>query len=277
MKNWSLLLVGISLLVGCGEKKVDSTSDESLKISISTIKESLTEQKKEEFEKAVKVIAFSGVTNLFQAAANAEGLQQKMKEKLNGKTADEIIAASNDILAARKVKEREQAAKEIEEIKTDILALEKKKLDAEKVKDDLKKFSVLRSRFYYQKSSYREEAVIELTVKNNTEYAVSRVYFDGVLASQGRSVPWVSDSFNHSIAGGIEPGEEVTWKLTPNRFGTWGKAPKNRDDMLLTVSVNRIDGADKKAIFNSAVSKSNERKLVKLNKRLKKLTNILKS
>jgi hypothetical protein len=277
MKNWSLLLVGISLLVGCGEKKVDSTSDESLKTSISTIKESLTEQKKEEFEKAVKVLAFSGVTNIFQAAANPDGVQQKMKEKLNGKTADEIIAASNDILAARKVKEREQAAKEIEEIKTNILALEKQKSDAEKAKDNLKKFAVLRSRFYYQKSSYREEAVIEVTVKNNTEHAVSRVYFDGVLASQGRSVPWVSDSFNYSIAGGLEPGEEVTWKLTPNRFGAWGKAPKDRDDMLLTVSVNRIDGADEKEIFNSAVSKSTEKKLVKLNKRLEKLTSILKS
>jgi hypothetical protein len=277
MKNWSLLLVGISLLVGCGEKKVDSTSDESLKTSISTIKESLTEQKKEEFEKAVKVLAFSGVTNIFQAAANPDGVQQKMKEKLNGKTADEIIAASNDILAARKVKEREQAAKEIEEIKTNILALKKQKSDAEKAKDNLKKFAVLRSRFYYQKSSYREEAVIEVTVKNNTEHAVSRVYFDGVLASQGRSVPWVSDSFNYSIAGGLEPGEEVTWKLTPNRFGAWGKAPKDRDDMLLTVSVNRIDGADEKEIFNSAVSKSTEKKLVKLNKRLEKLTSILKS
>jgi hypothetical protein len=277
MKNWSLLLVGISLLVGCGEKKVDSTSDESLKTSISTIKESLTEQKKEEFEKAVKILAFSGVTNLFQAAANPGGLQQKMKEKLNGKTADEIISASNDILAARKVKEREQAAKEIEEIKIDVLALEKQKSDAEKAKDDLKKFAVLRSRFYYQKSSYREEAVIELTVKNNTEHAISRVYFDGVLVSEGRSVPWVADSFNYSIAGGLEPGEEVTWKLTPNRFGAWGKAPKERDDMLLTVSVNRIDGADEKEIFNSAVSKSTKKKLVKLNKRLEKLTSILKS
>jgi hypothetical protein len=263
--------------VDCFIKLVCGSADESLKTSISTIKESLTEQKKEEFEKAVKVLAFSGVTNIFQAAANPDGVQQKMKEKLNGKTADEIIAASNDILAARKVKEREQAAKEIEEIKTNILALEKQKSDAEKAKDNLKKFAVLRSRFYYQKSSYREEAVIEVTVKNNTEHAVSRVYFDGVLASQGRSVPWVSDSFNYSIAGGLEPGEEVTWKLTPNRFGAWGKAPKDRDDMLLTVSVNRIDGADEKEIFNSAVSKSTEKKLVKLNKRLEKLTSILKS
>jgi len=277
MKNWSLLLVGIYLLVGCGEKKVDSTTDESLKTSILTIKESLNEQKKEEFEQAIKVLAFSGVTNLFQVAENPDGIQQKFKEKLNGKTADEIIAASNNILAARKVKEREQAVKEIEEIRTDILALEKQKSDSEKAKNDLKKFTVLRSRFYYQKISYLEEAVIELTVKNNTEHAVSRVYFDGVLASQGRSIPWVSDSFNYSIAGGLEPGEEVTWKLTPNRFGPWGKAPNDRDDMILTVSVKRTDGADEKAIFDSSISKYDEKKLTKLNKRLEKLNALLKS
>ncbi|MEM5511462.1 DUF6694 family lipoprotein [Pseudoalteromonas sp. AS84] len=277
MKHWSLLLVGMSLLVGCGEKKVDSTTDESLKTSITSIKESLTEEKKVEFEKAVKVLAFSDVGNIFKAAANADGIKSKMKEKLNGKTADQIISESNDIIAARKIKEREQATKEIEEIKTDILALEKKKSDAQNAKESLNKFSVIRSRFYYQKASYRDEAVIELTVKNNTKHAISRAYFDGVLVSQGRSVPWVSESFNYSIAGGLEPDEEVTWKLTPNRFGAWGKAPKDRDDMVLTVSVRRIDGADEKAIFDYSISKYDEKKLTKLNKRLEKLNALLKS
>jgi hypothetical protein len=277
MKHWSLLLVGFSLLVGCGDKKVDSTTDESLKTSITSIKESLTEEKKVEFEKAVKILALSDVGNIFQAAANPDGIKSKMKEKLNGKTADQIITESNGIVEARKIKEKEQATKEIEEIKADILALEKKKLDAKSAKENLNKFSVIRSRFYYQEGSYRDEAVIELTVKNTTKHAVSRAYFDCVLVSQGRSVPWVSESFNYSIAGGLEPGEEVTWKLSPNRFGEWRKAPKDRDDMVLIVTVNRIDGADEKAIFDSSISKYDEKKLTKLNKRLEKLNELFKS
>lgn len=276
MKSFSLLLVGVFFLSGCGEKKVDSTSDESLKASISTVKESLTEQKRKKLEEAITVLSLSSVGNLFEVAANPDGIQRKMKEILHDKTADQIIAESDNILAERKVKEKEQAAKEIKEIKTDISTLEKQKLDAEKAKDELKKFTVLRSRYNYEKNEYYESTTIELTVKNNTKHAISRAYFDGVLTSPGRTIPWVVDSFNYSIAGGLEAGEEVTWKLSMNRFGAWSKAPKDRDDMVLTVSVNRIDGADKKAIFNSAFSESNKNKLVKLNKRLEKLNNLLK-
>ncbi|MEI8664950.1 hypothetical protein P4S81_08550 [Pseudoalteromonas sp. B28] len=277
MKHWSVLLIGISLLIGCGEKKIDSTTDDSLKASITSIKESLTENKKVEFEKAVKILAFSDVENIFQVTSNPDGIKNKMKEKLDGKTADQIIAESNNILAARKVKEKEQAKKEIEEIKAEILSLEEKKLDAQSANENLNKFSVVRSRFYYEENLYRDEAIIELTVKNSTKHAVSRAYFDGVLVSQGRSVPWVSASFNYSIAGGLEPGEQVTWKLTPNSFGEWGKAPKDRDDMVLTATVNRIDGADEEAIFDSSISEYDESKLIKLKKRLEKLNNLFES
>jgi len=268
MKKLIAMLILVTLVAGCGDKKVDSSTDETLKSSIEAVKSSLNEEKKKEFEDAIQALAFSEIGNIFEAAANPDGMQRKIKDKLNGKTADEIIAEGNRIIAERKKKEKEQALNEIEEINTKIAELEQKRSAAENAKEDLKKFNVVRSRFYFQKSSFMEEAIIELTVKNQTQHAVSRAYFQGVLASPGRSVPWVQDSFNYKISGGLEPGEQVTWKLSPNMFGEWSKAPKDRKDMVLTVSVTRIDGADEKPIYDSEFSKWDKEKLEELNERL---------
>lgn len=268
MKKLVVLIALSVLLTGCGEKKVDSSTDDKFKESIETVKNSLTTDKKKEFEKAVQVMAFSAMGNLFEAATNPDGMQRKIKDKLNGKTADEIITEGNRIIAERKIKEREQTISEIKETEKMIAELKQKQADAEKAKENLKQFNVVRSRFYFQESSFMKEAVVELTVKNETKLTVSKAYFKAVLSSPDRSVPWIVDSFNYKISGGIEPGEQVTWKLSPNMFGEWRKAPKDRKDMILTVTVTRIDGADENPIYDSEFSKSDKEKFDELNQRL---------
>lgn len=88
----------------------------------------------------------------------------------------------------------------------------------------------------------REEPIIELTVYNGTNQAISRAYFTGTLSSPNRSVPWLKDDFNYPIPGGLEPGEEVTWSLAPNMFSDWGTVNAAKDAILL-VEVRRLDDA----------------------------------
>lgn len=212
----------VLLLSGCGENKIDSSTNETLKSSIEEVKSPLSDEKKKEFEEAIQLLVFSGVTNIFElASADTNALQRKFRDSINGKTADEIIQE------AQKVKE-ERIIKEVEEIRAKIAELKEKRSKAKKAQKHLEKFEVTRSLFYFQKNYYRSEPVIELRVKNQTEHAISRVYFHGILKSPDRSVPWVEDDFNYQISGGIEPGEEVTWTLSLNRFGDWGKAPKKQ-------------------------------------------------
>lgn len=279
MKKTVILIAMMVIFAGCKDKKIDSSSDENLKKSKEVVKKSLSSEKRQEFEEAIEAIAMSEIGNIFEAAANPERMQRRIKDKINGKTANEIIAEGNRIIAERRGREREQAVIEIreqavieiEEIEEEIAELEKKQAKTEQGEEQLKQFKVLRSQFYFQKGSFSEEPVIELTVKNETAYAVSRVHFEGVLATPGRSVPWIKDSFNYQIRGGLEPGEKATWKLAPNMFGEWGEAPKDRNDMVLTVTVKRIDGADEKAIFDSSFLKLEEMRLEELSQRLEKL------
>lgn len=245
MKKIVLLILITSFFASC-TKKIDGTSEEAMKESIEKVKASLDEKDKQEFEEALQLIMLNGID--FSNVLSENGVDETVggiRIKLNGMTASDVINEGERIKVEIELKKKQQAKEEIEE-----LYIEKEK--AEQAKLELKKFEVRRSRFYKRKQGtyyITEEPIIELTVFNGTKHAVSRAYFTGILSSPNRSVPWLKDDFNYQIAGGLEPGEEASWRLAPNSFSEWGKvdAPK---DAILVVEVKKVDGADDETLFS---------------------------
>jgi len=131
------------------------------------------------------------------------------------------------------------------------------------------RFSVEHARFYFSKDRFSTDPVIGLTVKNGTGQAVSRFYCRGILSSPGRETPWVDDTFNYSVRGGIQPGETKEFNLSPNMFGPWGQAPKDRQDMSFTVTVYRLDGPDGAELYPSTWSEEDAVRLQVLEKMIR--------
>ena len=250
----------LAAIVGCDkllpEPTIDTSTDESIRQSSQKVRESLPEAERAEFDEAIQLLAFSKINlkDIFtEGAAGAGNLENKMKESLNGKTASEIIAEAERIKIEREARNRQQALDEIKE-------LELMKSNAESSKEKLKNFIVIRSRFFQEEQQYRgKQPIIAITVKNGTNEAVSRAYFEGVLASPRRSVPWHKDTFNYSISGGLEPGEEQSWRLAPNMFSDWGQI-EVPSDAVFTVTVERIDGADGSALYSTTEFTERDRK-----------------
>ena len=246
-KNLIVVLAAMMAIFGCAKRKIDATSDESLKTSIEKVRQSLPETKRKAFDEAVQVLAFSNLdlgSMLSDAMSGTNSSVNSMKEALAGKTGIQIIAEAEKVKVERQEKEKNQALQEINELEA-----KKKKCDEDRAQ--LASFKVIRSRFYKRNREYLgPEPIIELTVKNETKFPVSRAYFTGTLASPNRSVPWLKDQFNYEISGGLEPGEQATWRLSPNMFSDWGtvKTPK---DAVLTVDVEKLDGPDGKALFST--------------------------
>ena len=246
-----LILVSVTLLAGCDkmmpEPTIDTSSDETMKQSSQKVRESLPDGEREKYDEAIQLLAFSQIDlkDIFaEGAAGVGNLENKMKQSLHGKTAQQVIAEANRIKLEREAREKEQAIEEIKE-------LEQEKVDADLAREQLKKFEVIRSRFYLEDQRYSgKQPIIEITVKNGTDSAVSRAYFEGTLASPDRSVPWHKDTFNYSISGGLEPGEEQSWRLAPNMFSDWGKIDTPAD-AVFTVTVEKIDGADGKSLYST--------------------------
>ena len=250
------ILILITILAGCSEPKIDASSDESLRASVAKVRKSLSDQKQKEFDEAMQqIIAFNmlDMEDVFkQSTAGFLKLEGKIRQSLDGKTAKQVIAEAERIRVESRERERKQALEEIRE-------LESKRVNSEKAREELKKFQVIRSRFYFSEQVFiGKQPIIELTVKNGTSQAVSRAYFEGTIASSNRSVPWHKDTFNHSIPGGLEPGEEATWNLAPNMFSDWGKVDAPID-AVFTVTVEQLDGPDGKTIYSVREFTKNDR------------------
>lgn len=247
MRKLIAVAVAAALLSGCGEPKIDGSSDEAFKKSISKISESLSESERSKFTTDVMYLAMQGVNfkDVMSGRIKPENISADMLASLGGKSAKEVSVEADRVRAERAERERQQALSEIQE-------LEKKKAESDLAAEQLKKFEVLKSRFYKreEKYSYRAKPIIEVSVKNGTGKAVSRAYFKGTISSPGRSVPWLVESFNYEISGGVEPDETQSWSLAPNQFSEWGDVDPPKDAMF-TVEVIRLDGADKEPLFGS--------------------------
>lgn len=151
-------------------------------------------------------------------------------------------------------------------VRSEIEYLRGLKVESETAQASLAKFVVERSRFYFSEDGFSSDPVIDLTVTNNTGQTVSRFYCRGVLSSPGRDTPWVDDTFNYSVRGGIQPSETQQFSLAPNMFGPWGRAPKDRQDMLFSVEVYRLDGPDEAELYPSEWSEEDAKRLAVLEK-----------
>jgi Sec-independent protein translocase protein TatA len=142
----TILLIGLSVffLFSC-TKKIDGTSEDTMKSSIEEIKKSLNDDKKKEFEESLQLIMFHGLDfgKMFEDDG-AEITIKDFKSKIDGMTASDIIAEGKRIKEEVERKKKEQAKSEIEE-------LYKNKAQAESDRKQLEKFEVKRSRFYIKK------------------------------------------------------------------------------------------------------------------------------
>lgn len=256
-----ILAMNAFAVMACGAPTIDGSSDESLEESVEEVRSNLDEVERDQFDQALMTIALASidVENFAELAAlGPNEIARRARNQMDGKTAGDVIRRAAEIKAEQERRQREQALQEIEELR-------RQKQQAADAAERLTAFEVLRSRFQMRERRYLgAEPIIELTVRNGTNHAVSRAYFRGTLASPGRSVPWIRETFNYSIPGGLEPAEEATWTLAPNMFSEWGTVDAPAD-AVLTVNVLRIDGPDGEPLYDAqAWTEENEERLTEL-------------
>lgn len=260
MKMLSLLTL-LLFMFGCGKPTIDASTDEAMKASIDRMKQEMSPEKKDDFEKAAQVIIMGEVDlkSMMQAAFRGEEIDTsqittKAKQRLDGMTADQVIAEANRIRENRRLKEIAQVKSEISDLEAELAEMLVEKDKAQAIQSEISKIELSKTRLYWKelgKYSYTRDLSLELTVRNNLETAISRLYMTGTLSTPGRSVPWLVEDFNYQIAGGLEPGETQSWTLGPNEYsGGWRNTPKDRDDTVFTVIVRNADDPDENKLFD---------------------------
>lgn len=262
----SCIVLAALLLAGCTgplDTKLDASSQDAYTRSINAIKAKLAPEETKKFEEALRVVAFStiptegGLIGMIAAMKDPEKAIANMLSTVNGKTPREIIALANAKVA-------ERAKEELKSVIAEIATLEKNKAEAGKAQAVLALITVTSPRYYWGGSEYYRTPRIELTVTNNTGMALSRLYFHGIVSTPGRTIPWIEESFNYTVPGGIEHGETTRLLLAPNRYSKWGAGEtQGRTDLVFTVTAVNADNAEKKPIA-AEFDKDDAERLTKL-------------
>lgn len=279
----SILLLLLISLGGCTEAKIDTSTKEKMKDSIQSVKSSLPIEKQKEFETSIKILMFSRLDMKSILANTIKGNPidkdnslNNIKELLNGKTGLEVIALSQEFIEKRKLEKEKRKLERYETKKKDELleleSLRNKKISYAKNKKELSKFKIISSSFKKnKKNEYTaiKQSTINLKVKNETTFPISRAYFKGTIKSKERSIPWLVETFNYKIAGGIEPNEELAWSLRPNMFSKWNKVNIPKDAVFI-VEVERLDGINEEELFSiQDFSNDDKSRLEELEKKYK--------
>jgi hypothetical protein len=231
MKRSSLALLCCFLLSGCIFDPVfDTSSWGAYQTSSEAIKAKLSNDDLRRLEVALKYLSSDGAPNLvFQPAnvvivrtgyASAGAFLNRLAPSINGRSGIAVIQN----LAMK--------------LDTEIAAIEARIKNADKV---LAAVEVTSASYYWRRSGYLEQPVIEFSLYNAGKIPISRIYLTGVLTTPNRSIPWVKQHFVRSFKGGLEPRERQRVKLEP-RSGEWNdKQLKDLTNAELKVVVTNFE------------------------------------
>ena len=254
---------------------LDCSSDSAFEASLEAINANLDSSIHEELAEAILYLALEDVNNLFvglEMMGNRSAIRSNLEGIASGLTGREIIELSDSKQRAKDISSLKSNIRgdkrKIGELESTIISL-KAQLDSMKLNENgLKLFTISNSKFFWETEGYLPQPKIEFTFTNGSKISLSRIYCDGVLHTPSRTIPWVKDSFNFEISGGIEPDETLTWIISPNSYGDWGNAPKNRDDMELSLIVFKVDGPSGKTLYSISDSERYLKRIIRNQERL---------
>lgn len=252
-----LIALGALELSACGGPRVTNTSLEACNQSLAIVSSSVRGPDSVAYANAMLGIA-GGLAGVAMRNALAQGFSLDIEDRItvsppptdsasfarsiceaaNGLTAKQIVARVDSLSrAAAAILERQSAREYIQ-------LLHSEASHYAEVQDSLKEFRVVGAQLRQTEGFIGLETTIVLTVLNGTGHAISRAHFRGKAMSEGRQVPWLDEEFNYSIPGGLEPGEQRTWRLSPNMFQDAWTRVRVPSDARFDVEVTELDGAD---------------------------------
>jgi hypothetical protein len=255
MKRLSLVVLSCLLLSGCiFDPAFDTSSWDAFQRSSAAVKAKLSNDDLRRLEIALKYLVIEGAPkseidgqlagNVVVRAnlANPYLMLARLGPRINGRSAATVIQNLSLRLDA------------------EIAATEARLPNVENV---LGAVEVSSPRYYWRRSGYIEQPVIEFTVRNGGKLPISRIYFSGVLTSPNRSIPWARQEFVQVFKGGLEPREKQQLTLQP-RYGEWSDPQLKYlpDAELKVVVTNFEDASGERATAVDAGSLDAKRKVL---------------
>jgi hypothetical protein len=236
MKRLSLTILCCFVLSGCiFDPAFDTSSWDAFQRSSAAIKAKLSNDDLRRLEIALKYLVLestpraeldgqlSGSAAARANLVNPYVILSRLGPKINGRSAEAVIQNLSMKLDAE-ISETEARLPNVENV--------------------LGAIEVTSPRYYWRRSGYMEQPVIEFAVRNGGKSPIASMYFRGVLTTPNRSIPWARQEFVQVFKGGLEPREKQQLTIQP-RFGNWNDPQlKDLPDAELKVVVMNFEDAN---------------------------------
>jgi hypothetical protein len=235
MKRSGLAILCCFLLSACIFDPVfDTSSWDAYQRSLASIKAKLSNDDLRRLEIALKYLLIEAtpkveldglvLTNAVATAnlTNPNTLLARLGPRINGKSAPAIIQ-NLSIKLDTEISEAEA------------------RLQSEKAVGAIE---IISPTYYWRRSGYLEQPIIEFSVRNAGNVPISRAYFRITLTSPNRSIPWAKQEFVQTFKGGLEPRERQQLSIPP-RSGDWSdKQLRDVPNVELKVVVVNFEDAN---------------------------------
>jgi len=221
MKRSSLAILFCFLLSACiFDPVVDASSWDAYQRSMAAIRAKLSNDDLRRFDVALKYMFVETTPNIATPTPNL--ILARLGPRINGESAATIIQN----LSIRLDSEIAQSETRLQNSGDVLGAVEIGSPD-----------------YYWRRSGYVEQPVIEFSVRNNGKFPILRAYFRVVLTTPNRSIPWATQEFVQTFKGGLEPREKQQLTFQPR--GDWNdKQLKDMPNAELKVTVVNFDNAN---------------------------------
>jgi hypothetical protein len=221
MKRSSLAILFCFLLSACiFDPVVDASSWDAYQRSMAAIRAKLSNDDLRRFDVALKYMFVETTPNIATPTPNL--ILARLGPRINGESAATIIQN----LSIRLDSEIAQSETRLQNSGDVLGAVEIGSPD-----------------YYWRRSGYVEQPVIEFSVRNNGKFPILRAYFRVVLTTPNRTIPWATQEYVQNFKGGLEPREKQQLTFQPR--GDWNdKQLKDMPNAELKVTVVNFDNAN---------------------------------
>jgi hypothetical protein len=221
MKRSSLAILCCFLLSACiFDPVVDASSWDAYQRSMAAIRAKLSNDDLRRFDVALKYMFVETTPNIPTPAPNL--ILARLGPRINGESAATIIQN----LSLKLDREIAQAETRLQNSEDVLGAVE-----------------ISSASYYWRRSGYVEQPVIEFSVRNNGKFPILRAYFRVVLTTPNRTIPWATQEYVQNFKGGLEPREKQQLTFRPQ--GDWNdKQLKDMPNAELKVTVINFDNAN---------------------------------
>jgi hypothetical protein len=253
---------------------LDFTTDSSFVGSIQKMQNSLDSSQKHNLNEDLIFIATRGVEApqaKYEIISDPTKLRTLLLMRIQGLTGEEILAF------ARSLKRKEAIVKidqSIFEINNELRELEESNADANIILGAIRKIEIVDEELVWDESKNPDSIGVRLRIVNTSGYTISKIEINIVVASPGREIPWVEETYYQDFVGGFESGEDRKGFLRRGvslRNSGWYRLPKNRDDFVLNVIIRDIDGPNLPDISSWSIKKDFTTRIAEQSAMLEKL------